>query len=219
VSLAAFRHYFGSDGPAWPYERQALVKLRPIAGDDGFGGQLASLRDELVYSGSGFDFAAMRAMRERQVRQRVRAGTFHAKLSPGGLVDLEYLTQALQVQHGRRHPEIREPNTLRAMASLERVGVIVADAHAAFVAAYTFSRRLIDALRMVRGDARDLTVPATDSEEFEFLARRLGYGSDVTGLQHDLETHVGQTMDLVRRYAEPTGSSPVLARWPEELPE
>jgi glutamate-ammonia-ligase adenylyltransferase len=74
VSLDAFRDYFGPQGAAWPYERQALVKLRPIAGDAAFGQSLVALLDELIYTGEPFDVAAMQGMRERQVRQLVSPG-------------------------------------------------------------------------------------------------------------------------------------------------
>ena len=82
VSLEAFRRYFAPDGPAWAYERQALVKLRPIAGNPGLGQHVAALRDQYVYTGEPFDVTAMRAMRERQVRHLVTGGTFNAKYSP-----------------------------------------------------------------------------------------------------------------------------------------
>src|SRR5437660_4870172 len=49
VSLAAFRAYFGPQGAAWPYERQALVKLRPIGGDGELARRIVELRDELIY--------------------------------------------------------------------------------------------------------------------------------------------------------------------------
>lgn len=52
---------------------------------------------------------------------------------------------------------------------------------------------------MVRGDARDLTVPPADSEEFEFLARRLGYGRRVDRLAQDLEDHTQKVLELGRR--------------------
>ncbi len=201
VSLAAFEHYFNMDGPAWPYERQALVKLRPLAGDAAFGQKLAAVRDRLLYIGTPFDFAAVRAMREQQQRKLVKPGTFHAKLSPGGLVDVEYLVQALQITHGHRAPELRHPNTRAAAKALCAAGIITEEDHQRLHEAYIFLRRMIDALRMVRGDARDLTVPELRSEEFEFLARRLNYGSDVSQLLHDLERHSQTVMDLVRRYS------------------
>ncbi|HEX7579519.1 MAG TPA: glutamine synthetase adenylyltransferase, partial [Thermoanaerobaculia bacterium] len=71
VSLDAFRRYYGKGGPAWSYERQSLIRLRPIAGDEAFGREILGLRDELVYDGDPPDPASVRAMRERQVRQLV----------------------------------------------------------------------------------------------------------------------------------------------------
>jgi [glutamine synthetase] adenylyltransferase / [glutamine synthetase]-adenylyl-L-tyrosine phosphorylase len=198
VSLDAFESYFGPSGAAWPYERQALVKLRPIAGDAEFGRRIVALRDQLIYTGEPFDAASMRAMREKQVRQLVEAGTFNAKLSPGGLVDCEYLVQALQITHGRDRPEVRRTNTLEAMQSLRNAGVLSADEYDRLREAYIFLRRLIDALRMVRGHARHLTVPSSETEEFEFLARRLGYGGNAAQLRQDLDRAAGTVQELLR---------------------
>ena len=196
VSLDAFRSYFALDGAAWPYERQALVKLRPVAGSKEFGRQVVALRDELIYTGEPFDVVAMRAMRERQIRQLVKAGTFNAKLSPGGLVDCEYLVQGLQIAHGHRDAALRTRSTRKAIAALKFLGVLSAEQHDGLMDAYVFLRRLIDALRMVRGNARDLTVPATDDEQFLFLARRLRYGHQTTQLQADLDRHTQYVLEL-----------------------
>ena len=176
VSLETFRKYFSSDGPAWPYERQALVKLRPVAGDVEFGRHVIEVRDELIYTGRPFDVAAMRGMREKQNSQLVRAGTFNAKLSPGGLVDCEYLVQGLQITYGNRDPALRATNTRVAMKALQNAGILASGQRVRLRDAYRFWRRVIDGMRMVRGDARDLAVPPREAEEFEFLARRLGYG-------------------------------------------
>ena len=199
VSLDAFRRYFDPNGAAWPYERQALVKLRPITGDPALGEKLIALRDRFLYEGPPFDFASMRAMRERQVRQLVAAGEFNAKLSPGGLVDVEYLVQAMQITHGSRHLGLRVSNTREALDEMRRVGVLSEDEHRMLHDAYGFFRRLIDALRMVRGDARDLTVSLSQADDFHYLARRLGYGSATHQLQRDLARHSEAVSDLVRR--------------------
>jgi len=187
VSLEAFAGYFAPEGAAWPYERQALVKLRPVVGDVGLGSEIVALRDRLIYTGEAFDVAAMRAMRERQLRQLVLAGTTNAKLSPGHLVDTEYLVQGLQITYGHLDPSLRAVNTLDALGGLHRHGLISGEDHDRLREAYVFQRDLIDALRIVRGHARDLTVPSADSEEFVFLARRLGYGADVTRLKNNIE--------------------------------
>ena len=199
VSQEAFRNYFGPDGPAWPYERQALVKLRPVAGDAPFGDQLVKLRDELIYTGEKFDVAAMRGMRERQLRQLVTPGTINAKLSLGGLVDVEYLVQGLQITHGKNRPELHETNTLAALSALKRCDILTAADTVSLCEAYNFHRRLIGALRIVRGNAKDLTIPRPDSEEFAFLARRLGYETDLSRLQSDIATHFGAVQDLSKK--------------------
>ena len=196
VSLESFRRYFAPDGPAWAYERQALVKLRRIAGDLALGRQMEMLRDAFVYNGEPFDVTAMRAMRERQVRHLVSGGTFNAKYSPGGLVDLEYLVQGLQITHGHRDPSLRSTNIRQALAALAAAGILSDRDYTRLRKAHTFLQWLIDALRMVRGNARDLTVPPADSEAFAFLARRLRYGNDVGQLRDDLARHTACVQEL-----------------------
>ncbi|MEW4489899.1 glutamine synthetase adenylyltransferase [Thalassoglobus sp. JC818] len=195
VSREAFEKYFGQHGPAWPYERQALVKLRPIAGNDAFGEEVVHLRDELIYDGEPFDIASMRAMREKQIRQLVQPGTFHAKLSPGGLVDCEYFVQGMQMTFGHRHPAIRLPNTREAMKGLEQVGILTFEERVSLRDAYRFLRRLIDAMRIVRGDASDLAIPAFGTDQFEFLARRLNMEN--LQLHEEIERHTCQVVDMV----------------------
>ncbi len=199
VSFEAFERYYAPHGEAWAYERQSLVKLRPIAGDAAFGEKIVSRRDAFVYTGDPFDVAAMRGMRERQVRHWVVPGTVNAKLSPGGLVDVEYLVQGLQIEHGATNPYLRTTNTREAMSRLAEVGLLRHDDFEPLLAAHKFLRRLINALRMVHGNARDLTVPPADSEEFAFLARRLHYGDDVAQLQADLSAHMQHVQEINAR--------------------
>ncbi len=177
VSLDEFTRYFAADGLAWPFERQSLIKLRPIAGDANFGEAVLRRRDELLFGPVRWDVAPVLAMRERQTRQHVQAGTFHAKLSPGALVDVEYLVQLLQLTHGERHPSLRLSGTLDALDELARKNLIPGTAAESLRAAYLFFRRLIDALRMARGTADDLTLPPSESDELAGLARRLNISS------------------------------------------
>ncbi len=163
-----------------------------------FGNEIVALRDWLIFTGEPFDVAAMRAMREKQLRQLVQAGTINAKLSPGHLADSEYLVQGLQITYGHLDPSLRAVNTLDALAALQNHGVVSRDEAARLRVAYVFQRNLIDALRIVRGHARDLTVPPSETEEFLFLARRLGYGSKVERLKDDLERHSQTVRQLGR---------------------
>jgi glutamate-ammonia-ligase adenylyltransferase len=124
----------------------------------------------------------------------------NAKLSPGGLVDVEYLVQGLQISHGLEFPALRTTNTLQAIEELAKAKVLTTDEAGSLSAAYRFWRRLIDALRMVRGNARDLTVPAAGTEEFEFLGRRLGGTLSETPWEQEIERQSQVVIDLSRRY-------------------
>ncbi|MFQ5640096.1 MAG: glutamine synthetase adenylyltransferase [bacterium] len=196
VLLDSFRTYYSPDGPAWDYERQALVKMRPILGDSEFCQQAMAARDACLYTGQPLDVAAMRAMRERQIRELVAGGAVNAKYSPGALVDLEYLVQGLQIKHGKDNPELRSPRTSEAMAALTKHGILSTEDFNRLQAAHLYLRRLIEALRMVRGHSKDLTVPEPDSSECAFLARRLGYSSDSSGLGADLIRHTSFVQEL-----------------------
>lgn len=206
VSLESFSRYFAVDGDAWPYERQALVKLRPVLGDASLQEEVLRRRDRIVFDEWTFDVAALRAMRERQTRHLVTPGTVNAKYSPGGLVDLEYLVQSLQILHGARRPALRVPNTQRAITALAEAGVLTSDVASTLEATYRFLRRIIDALRIVRGNAKDLTVPPSPSDELSYLARRLDYRKDPTRLWNDLDRHTRAVQDLSARILESTAS-------------
>lgn len=199
VPLDAFRRYFVPDGPAWAYERQALIKLRAIAGDPDLGRQVEALRDAFVYHPRSFDLAAMRAMRERQLRHLVTPGTFNAKYSLGGLVDVEYTVQGLQMRYGGTNPALRLTNTRAAITALASHGVVSAENALRLREAHLFLQQLINALRVVRGNSKDLTVPAEGTEEFAFLARRLAYGHDPGRLSAALSDHTAWAQRLAER--------------------
>ena len=197
VSRRAFEKYFGRSGDAWPYERQSLVKLRCVGGDAGFAAELMQLRNQLIFGGYGFDFDAMRAMREKQIRQLVRGGTVNAKLSDGGLVDCEYAVQALQLTFADRHPVLQTSNTMAALTAAHAAGLLPDFEFASAQKAYTFLRAVIDCLRMVRGNAQDLTVPLTESTDYDQLARRMKTVHDSRVPLSDLEAQ----MENVRAFS------------------
>lgn len=199
VPLESFRRYFAPDGAAWAYERQALVKLRPVAGNPGLGNRIIELRDQYVYTGEAFDATAMRAMRERQVRHMVSGGKFNLKYSPGGLVDIEYLVQGLQISHGKDRPDLRQTNTREALAALADAGILTSEDATKLRKAHTFLRWLIDSMRVVRGNARDVTMPVEGSEEYAFLARRMQYGADVERLRDELNRYTANVQEINAR--------------------
>jgi [glutamine synthetase] adenylyltransferase / [glutamine synthetase]-adenylyl-L-tyrosine phosphorylase len=199
VSAESFSRYFSPDGPAWAYERQALVKMRLLTGDQALGSEIYRLRDEYVYNGEPFNVTEMRAMRERQIRHLVNSNTFNAKYSPGGLVDLEYLIQGLQITYGGANPSLRASNTRQAMAALAKAGIIPNEDFERLRKAHTFLRWLIDSLRVVRGNSNDVNIPPYESEEFSFLARRLRYGYDTEKLRDELARFSKDVMEINRK--------------------
>ena len=195
VSYELFKSYYAPDGAAWSYERQALVKMRPVSGDEELSAELSRLRDIYAYESGSFDVTSMRAMRERQVRHLVTGGTFNAKFSPGGLVDVEYLIQGLQIDHGAQNHALRLTNLREAMSVLHNTGILSDDDYTHLRKAYTFLRWLIDSLRVVRGNSKDVTMPSFGSDEFTFLTRRLRY-ENAEQLRDDLARFIADVQEI-----------------------
>jgi len=188
----------GHERLAAPFERQALIKLRHIAGDSALGHQVESHRDSFVYSGAPWDLPTALDLRRQQLKQLVQPGQINLKYSAGGLIDIEYAVQYLQMMHGHDHPNLRTPNTLQALAALVNEGLIASIDGAGLRKAYVFTRILVDGLRMVRGNTKDLVLPPPDSEEFISLARRVGYTTEdwragARNLQSDIQQHTTLT--------------------------
>jgi len=201
--------YYSPSGLAAPLERQALIKLRWVAGSRALGGRMEQLRDRFVYSGAPWDLNAALELRRRQIHELVTPGTVNVKQSPGGLIDIEYAVQYLQIMHGAKHPALRTPSTLAALAALRRLRFLSPSEVIGLSHAYRFLRRLIDSLRIVRGNARDLVLPIVGSEEFTFLSRRMGYHAPqwktaATQLRRDIERHMTRTHKFFTKRFSPT---------------
>ncbi len=174
-SLESFCTYFGPGGEAHALERLALVRLRAVGGDRALGQQVERLRDEFIYGTAELNVKDLREMRLRQFAEKIQSNRVNAKFSPGGLVDLEYDVQILQVMYGKDNPALRTPRIHQALKALHGAGVLEAQESEELIKAYGFLRELINALRMLRGSAQDLFLPAPDSDEYGHLARRMGY--------------------------------------------
>ncbi len=178
VSLESFARYYGPGGEALAYERLALIRLRAVAGDRELGARLERLRDELVYQTGAIPLSEVHRMRRRQVAEYDAASRLNAKFSPGTLVDVEYAVQMLQVRYGAAQPALRTSGVHQALEELARAGILAQLEAEQVGEAYDFYRRLINALRILRGSARDLYLPAPGAVEYGHLARRMGYRGD-----------------------------------------
>lgn len=191
TSLNAFCEYYAENGAARQFERLSLVKLRPITGGKSLVARTMAARDAFVYSNLPVDYANIRHLRALQVKTFAKGPMPHAKYSHGGLVDLEYFIQAQQIEHGERLARIRVANTMIALARLQGADLIPGRLASKILTAYHFMRRLIDALRLIRGNAKDLCIPLDDARTLGYLSRRMGYRHGV-----ELESDLARSMEF-----------------------
>ncbi len=173
TSFHRFASFYSIDGEADPYERQALVRLRVVAGDPELGARVETQRRQFVFDPRPHDVARIRHLRNRQRSELVAPGTTNAKFSPGGLLDAEYFVQVRQIAAGAADPEVRQTSTLDAVRALHDRGHLSDEDFEQVSEGYRLLRAVINCLRIVRGHSRDLVVPDRRTSEFRFLARRL----------------------------------------------
>ncbi|TVQ37820.1 MAG: glutamate-ammonia-ligase adenylyltransferase [Spirochaetaceae bacterium] len=173
VSLASFTRYYSREAAA--LEKLALVRMRHFGGNAELGRHVESIRNQLIYTGSSIDLDELKRLRALQLQEKSEPGRLNAKFSPGGLVDLEYSVQILQVIHGRSNRRLRTPRIHQALQALVEAGKMHHEYAERLIGAYRFFRTLINGLRMLRGNAQDLFLPQLASAEYLHLARRMGY--------------------------------------------
>jgi glutamate-ammonia-ligase adenylyltransferase len=153
-SLDGYRSYYSRWGLGWEF--QALLRARPVAGDPDLGRRFLELVEPFAYRDSfGADEAReVRRMKARIERERIPPGVdpqFHLKLGRGGLVDVEFTVQLLQLQHGFAHPAVRGAATGPALRALGRAGLLDPDDETVLAAAYGFCARARNACYLVTG--------------------------------------------------------------------
>ncbi len=135
-----------------PWERQTLTRARLVAGDPAVGRRVRRLIIELLYgpTAAAADLKEMRMLRERMEKElgKETPGLYHVKFGRGGLVDVEFITQAFQLVHGRSHPGLRRPNTLQAIRAIGAAGLLPAEDADALGEQYRFLRRVSASLRL-----------------------------------------------------------------------
>jgi glutamate-ammonia-ligase adenylyltransferase len=135
-----------------PWERQTLTRARLVGGDPRLGRAVRRRIRGLLYGPEAPppDLKEMRTLRERMERElgKETPGRFHVKFGRGGLVDVEFITQALQMRHGTRHPGLRRANTLHAIRAIAAAGLLPAADCATLAEQYRFLRRVSLGLRL-----------------------------------------------------------------------
>lgn len=202
TSLDSFAAYHGVGARSGPraagWERMALVRARFAAGDPELGARAEALMRSIAFGEPPPREEAaleMSRVRERVLSEmaREREGVFDLKLGRGGILEVEFIAQFLQMLHAWDVPELRVAETKRALVALTEHRILSASDGADLLAAHTFLRRLEQKVRVSRADASHVLDARHSS--VEIVARRL----DV----HDTASH-SAGHELIRRLQEHT---------------
>ncbi|GAA2651367.1 bifunctional [glutamine synthetase] adenylyltransferase/[glutamine synthetase]-adenylyl-L-tyrosine phosphorylase [Nonomuraea recticatena] len=179
-TLASYRAYYGRWSSPW--ESQALLRARFSAGDAELGEAFVSVVDELRYPPGGLPLESVREIRRLKARmeaERLPRGAdpaLHTKLGRGGLSDVEWVAQLLQLQHAGSLSSLRTTRTLEALRAAVHEELLEADEARVLADSWRFASRIRDAIMLVKGRAGDM-VP-TDVNERRLIAGTLGYPPD-----------------------------------------
>ncbi len=199
ISLDAAIEYYESMGQNW--ERAAMIKARPIAGDLDAGAEFLQILRPYIWR-RHLDFAAIEDIHsiKRQITAHRGGGEIaindhNIKLGRGGIREIEFFAQTQQLIWGGRDPSLRMAGTCKALIGLATAGRTTDDIAAEMIAAYEFLRRVEHRLQMV-DDKQTHSIPKSDDGVGE-LACFLGY-AEVDAFRSDLLLHLGR---VERHYA------------------
>jgi glutamate-ammonia-ligase adenylyltransferase len=179
-TLSSYQAYYTQWAQSW--EAQALLRATPLAGDADLGERFVSVIDPVRYPAGGLP--ARQATEIRRIKARVDSErlprgadpTTHTKLGRGGLADVEWTIQLLQLQHAHEVAELRTPSTTIALRAAAEAGVLSSADAEVLLAAWQLATKTRNVLTLVRGKQVD-QLP-TSGRELAAVARALGRSAD-----------------------------------------
>ena len=201
-SMESYESYYEGWGDLW--ERQALIKARPVAGDMAFGDEFIRMIQPFVYQRYldgvtlGEIKADIRRTKARIEERLVGEGANlekHVKLGPGAIRDIEFTVQCLQMIHGAKRRSLCSHNTLETLSALKESELLTPEDADALTAAYQFLRTVENCIQ-IEADQQRYSIPEKETEERE-LARRVGYqhtpeADALTTFRTDYRSHTEQ---------------------------
>ena len=175
TSLDSFLNYHRNEAQIW--ERQALSKARVVLGELSLEVSIAAVVRQTVF-GSSIDIEGRREIHRLRMRMeheiaKESAGNYNIKTGRGGMVDVEFIAQYLQLRYGHDYPELRVANTVTALKEVQILRLITDQDAETLLSGYKFLRKLENRLRLLHDHSiNDL---AGDQRYLDKLARRLGY--------------------------------------------
>ncbi|MFA5074303.1 MAG: bifunctional [glutamate--ammonia ligase]-adenylyl-L-tyrosine phosphorylase/[glutamate--ammonia-ligase] adenylyltransferase [Nitrospirota bacterium] len=179
-NMSAFKEYYVAQAETW--ERQALLRSRHVAGDRNIGRLFISSMQDVVYREYdpallAYDILSMRRRMQEEVGKE-GPSSYNIKQGAGGLVDIEFLVQYLQLLFGKDHFAIRIPGTSTVLRALKKERLLTNAEYVTLLHAYQFMRRLESRMRIVSNQATNML--SRDPAKLVSLARRMGYENDGT---------------------------------------
>ncbi len=200
ASLASFESYHRES--AWTWEKLALTRARPVCGDPGLMNELAlhiraalceardaeKVRDDVV------------AMRKLMLKEQGTGGVWDVKRARGGLVELEFIAQTLQLIHAHAHPHVLDTNTLAALHKLHAAGLLADADHAALKRAGLLYHRLTQMLRLCLDGPYD---PAKALPALNLLVANAAVTPDIATAEALLAEAQGEVAEIFDRLIGP----------------
>ncbi|MDX8411927.1 MAG: bifunctional [glutamate--ammonia ligase]-adenylyl-L-tyrosine phosphorylase/[glutamate--ammonia-ligase] adenylyltransferase, partial [Mariprofundaceae bacterium] len=205
LSLDATLNHYEGYGQTW--ERAVLIKARPVAGDLGLGQALIEGIRPFVYR-RYLDYTTVHALAEMKARIDAQTALapgkgFDVKRGLGGIREIEFLTQSMQLLHGGRDPDIRVQGSLPALECLRLTGHIEADQAAMLAAAYCLWRRIEHAIQARKGEQTHALPP----DAGQYLDGVLS-GRNILGAAHGKAATVHALFAATMTSVLPTSHSP-----------
>ena len=201
LSLKGYQDYFETRGKIW--EQQAMTRARFIAGSPEVGRKFIQLAHNFTYQskleyGSLIEISRLRDRMEKELAQESRKG-IDVKLGAGGLADIEFSVQVLQLMHGHRNPKLRSGNTFENIQLLSNYGILDHRQAANLGKHYHFLRNVECALRLM-SEQYSSHLPR-DEQELAVLAKLLGYSDsseEASVFMEDYKETTGEVRDFYK---------------------
>lgn len=198
-SLASTLEYYDTLGRTW--ERQALIKVRPIAGDADLGKQFLQAIEPFVYRQylSSAEISEIKAIKRKIEQRAIKQGddTRDVKTGYGGIRDIEFVIQFLQLLNGGELPSVRNSNTLQAITALLRTDCLTPTEGEILEKGYRFLRRVEHRLQLL-SDLQTHHLPER-VDELRRLAFRLGYHDRIFRAEEQFEEEFGLATSFNRK--------------------
>jgi glutamate-ammonia-ligase adenylyltransferase len=205
VSIQGYEKYFQTRARIW--EQQSLVRARFVAGNAEVGKKFIESSQKFAYQDK-FEYGALieiSRLRERMEQELAKEATKgkNVKLGYGGIADIEFAVQILQLMHGNKFTRLRETNILVALQNFVALGLVDQSMAEELQGSYLFLRNLECVLRISRQTSTNIL--PKENKELAPVARLIGYeGEDIQTLSEALLTDYDLHTQRVRKHYRKT---------------